>query len=527
MSTTVLNIIDNDQTVHCRVETYVADYCIAALAADPCSIREVVAAVGRFVKSDPTETILSDLSPDILEERGEAGLLIIDLVGRVIIHDCNDPPMCIGCVPFHDGVGRTNLGIDYYLGPDWDVSKDLDHWRTVIAEHRKALSDIACPDAREILFGELAKHIVQTCTAHIQAGETLDHAEIHKNWLMTPREDLNGQTPRDMLIRDAGHIDRDIQNQWHAWGLHQGPPPSLDRSSLTYRHGAMGTQEIVLYYDLTRYLISECEKHLAEVSEINEFKEMHHLKQLQQEWMHTPHEQYQGRSPAYIADLERRRLPLVMSDSGPMEDEDSPLNQIFGEIATGPAIWGLDCSHFDDEFEFSLHESRDDWEEEQLLWASQAAKFSEEWAERAAAIEEGNFDDDPWENTYVNPEIMKEFNETGNTMLVIFALGAHLSEIVEDIKTEGLDHRHVEALNNAFGRLREALQESSIWEMQSIIAEMCDTMTQISVSDRIRKKCEAFEAELDLICERVMEDHDDVDNDNDDLLNDDDREIPF
>ena len=64
-----------------------ADYAIAALSADPVTLEELEAAVARFAKPKPPARFFSNLSRGLGDEPFDAGLVVIDLVARMVCVD--------------------------------------------------------------------------------------------------------------------------------------------------------------------------------------------------------------------------------------------------------------------------------------------------------------------------------------------------------------------------------------------------------------------------------------------------------
>jgi hypothetical protein len=87
MSYVRLNITDKRQTIHDDVHGYFGDALVAALAAEPETVKELGAALARFIKP------VSDGSPfERFKEGGDfepydAGVVVIDLAARVVASD--------------------------------------------------------------------------------------------------------------------------------------------------------------------------------------------------------------------------------------------------------------------------------------------------------------------------------------------------------------------------------------------------------------------------------------------------------
>jgi len=79
--------------------------------------------------------------------------------------------------------------------------------------------------------------------------------DIHRRWLMTPRDDLNGQSPREVLFAKQDLVDLDLDSRMNQWSYFLEEPPCLSRDSHAYRYAGFGTHEWVMYYDLVRFLI--------------------------------------------------------------------------------------------------------------------------------------------------------------------------------------------------------------------------------------------------------------------------------
>ena len=99
------------------------DRAVAALSADPVTLEELEAAVGRFARSTPGCRLFANLSQGLCDEPYDAGLVVIDLVARLIVVDSTySSPGTRGVVPYHDGRFATDLRVKYHLADDWLIS---------------------------------------------------------------------------------------------------------------------------------------------------------------------------------------------------------------------------------------------------------------------------------------------------------------------------------------------------------------------------------------------------------------------
>src|SRR5258708_18083220 len=72
---------------------------------------------------------------------------------------------------------------------------------------------------------------------------------------MSPRDDLRGESPRDVIFAKRELIDFDLHTRELQWSMQGEGPPCLKPDTFAYRFAGVGTHEWVLYYDLVRHLI--------------------------------------------------------------------------------------------------------------------------------------------------------------------------------------------------------------------------------------------------------------------------------
>ena len=131
------------------------------------------------------------------------------------------------------------------------------------------------------------------------------------------------------------------------------------------------------------------------------------LEEVKTNWLEQPHPDYDGRIPAILIDNERKRLPIALRPRDMIVDEDCPLCQMLGDETTplglGVGFWGLDGSQMDDDFAFSCHKTREEWEAENRRREEFSIEFNRRWEERQQRIARGEviepdsfFDPDPF-----------------------------------------------------------------------------------------------------------------------------------
>ena len=224
---------------------------VAALAADPVTLEELDVAIERFEKRDEDRSFFgwfggSDAEP------WDAGLVVIDLAAKLVVVDSTySSPGKEGAVSYHDGRSATDVRCRYRLADDWLVTSGIDHWEHLADRRRAERATQPTLDARAIFYGrplleflsaecfrEFARRDEILCEVHVKwiarqrewlarhpddpqsqldpSTQTLEELawkaspgqehcaspfydtlkDIHANWLMTPRDDLFGKTPR-------------------------------------------------------------------------------------------------------------------------------------------------------------------------------------------------------------------------------------------------------------------------------------------------------------------------------------------
>jgi hypothetical protein len=268
-------------------------------------------------------------------------------------------------------------------------------------------------------------------------------SRIHADWLMTPREDLRGQSPRDVMLAKQDFIDSDLDTRSLQWSLLDEGPPCLSADSFAYRFAGFGTHEWVIYYDLVRHLLwtaatlwtaptaapefwrastcrrfgpSDLSPHAVSETLIQQDHEslpqdynahIAQLEGLKSAFLEQPHPDYDNRIPAILIDNERKRLPIALRPRDMIIDEDCPMCQMFGDetslLGMGVGFWHLDGCNMDDAFAFSWFRTREEWEAENHRQEEFNKEFDRRMDERKQRIARGEvlehdpfFDPDPF-----------------------------------------------------------------------------------------------------------------------------------
>jgi hypothetical protein len=416
MSEIKLNLVDSQKILVGTIHGSVGDYCVAALSAEPETIRELEAALERFEK-DPQDfhTLFRERS-EIDKEPYDAGILVIDLAARMVAYESTySLPSAVGEVEYHNGKHATDVILRYCLPDDWEFVDEIDHYRFASPERRRKRLSITPLNTREVLYGPPLLEFLATNIRLLDfkdlaiESDPLPNAErnsilspiseIHAQWLLTPRDDLRGQSPRDVLLAKQDFISCDLQFRSWQWSSMLEGPPCISRDSFAYRFGGFGIHEWVLYYDLLRHLLNSGFD-LKDADELDLQALVSRLETLKNDWLNQPNEELEGRIPAIVIDNERRRLPEAMGGRSMVIDEDCPLCKMMGdacEAGREVCFWHLDTSKMDDHFAFSSFATEKEYLEARLQMEIRHREFDRRWIEREERIARGEAGgDDPF-----------------------------------------------------------------------------------------------------------------------------------
>ncbi len=470
MSEIKLNLVDAQQILHGTVHGSVADRCVAALSAEPETIAEIEAALARYDKPiDQLGAFKSFRSrTEIDTQPWDAGVIVIDLEMRIVAAESSySQPQPEGEVFYHDGTESTDVPVLYRVPVDWKFFNSLIEYESTRLRRGQEPPRHNALDARNVLYGRALLEFIVTnvrqtfaCrdganddTAEIlrhsdnsPTGEAVDESRtndlddrpssgdeptqeilaaeisaIHARWLMTPREDLRGQSPREALLVKRDFIDFDLHTRELQWSLQAEGPPGLDQHSFAYRFAGFGTHECVIYYDLVRHLLWSaltCQRTGSDDSsrqvstpiltdadrDSDRFDaDLSRLQEIKTNWLETPQSDYGGRAPANILENERRRLPLALSKREMIIDEDCyACVMIANDPTMGPGFWHLDGSHMDNDFAFSDFLTREEWEAENRRREEFNKEFNRKWEDRQQRIVRGEQVDDEFNLDWVD-----------------------------------------------------------------------------------------------------------------------------
>jgi hypothetical protein len=415
MSEVKLNLIDAQSCLIGTIHGSAADSCVAALSAEPETIAELETALGRYIRPHNNHGPFASFrfDSDLDAEPWDAGLVIIDLAARIVsVESSYSQPLPEGTVNFHDGTELTDVVVSYCLPADWLFVSSVEAYRWSRPRRRQQRATRLPLDTRAVLYGPpLLDFIANSGIDQLGRATAFDDEAkqealahqikcVHAAWLVTPRLDLRGRSPREVLLEKLNLIDADMESRCWQWSMQNEGPPCLSTESFAYRFAGFGTHEWVVYYDLVRYLLwraaglpsgpAENNGHSKEqlLSDTQQLS-VPRLEELKRDWLEQPQTDYDGKVPIIIIENERKRLPQAMSPAELIIDDDCDLcrmSALEAEMGFGPGFWHLDGCNMEDEFAFSTCLTLEEWEAEQREHEKFDREFNRKWTEDHASM---------------------------------------------------------------------------------------------------------------------------------------------
>jgi len=337
---------------------------VGALAADPETIAELDTAMQRFQVDAPPEAWRESFVDSDEELDPDAWGAVVDLPTRLIFWSGGPgPEEGASSAPVLDKGELTSAELPYEWLPAWQIVRTRDGWRERVEAARQTQLEHAPLDMRAVLYDRLLEWLADALCGGQYNNSDDPVVSIHAAWLATPRDDLAGQTPRDVLIAQQQWIEQDLQWRRSEWSRLGRPPAGVPRESRAYRHAGIGLHEFIMYYDLVRHLLGKAwEEQPADFA--NRDTLLGWLRHEQSRWLlNSVHDGTPDAFvPGEVIDLERQRIPLTADAESQMIDCDCPLCQMMAEESFGPTFIHFDTVHFDMEFVFSPYRTRKEWE---------------------------------------------------------------------------------------------------------------------------------------------------------------------
>ena len=354
MSQVRINLTDSQLSLSEEVHGAVAAAIVAALAADPDNIRELELALGRFWAGEN----FGWYSKNLDFRPYDAGLVIIDLAAKMVFADQTYTTMePKGEICYHDGSAATDIPVRYWLSDEWEFVRSVDEYEVKFKKRRYEFAQRPRTDYRSVLYGQ---ELSAFLAANFVDG---DVSMCHAKWLMTPRADLDGKSPREVLLEHQDRLDFDLYSRELQWSFVGTCPPLIPIESNAFRYAGFGTHEFVIYYEMVRHMLSNFS---SDVGDLEETKAR---------WLESPDHALSSRLPSEMIEAERRRLPLEATAREMMIDEDCPICQMMQSEFDTPTFMHLDGGNIEDAFEFSMYKTREEWDENKRQWEEFNRRF--------------------------------------------------------------------------------------------------------------------------------------------------------
>jgi hypothetical protein len=444
-----------------EVDSWTGLVVLAALSAEPESLDELAEAVRRYQPEhrlfDPAR---ATAGRD--EEAADGSWCLVDLPGRTVVaggeFELPDPRGAYEADAEDHAEGFPIVWLD--TPDDWLFRPAGDDWRTVVSARSAARAARPRRDARAVLYGRpLLEHLADGVLAAAGPVEEQRQREltraVHAHWLLTPRADLGGRTPREVLLADRNRIAFDLDHRAEQWSRQRHPAPALPPDTAAYRFGGFGATEVVLYFDLVRALLAEAWALTRQGPRPTRPALVERLEEFRDVWLGEPNEATDmSMAPAGLIESERRRMPVT--GNGNHLDCDCPICQSLADGEFGPAFMCFDGHHLEleDEFAFSLCETREEWDRQQEDYRKFSEEMDRKERERAAA---GGDEGDPlagsaWRTSFVDWDTVA--GPDASPREAMMALGFPLAELVAELRVRPDGLESARELNAAYGILR-------------------------------------------------------------------------
>jgi len=343
------------------------DRLLGALCVDPVDLTELTWGWERFGEAEPGEPFegLEYLDPDAPWPSDPGHQIRIDLPRRSVLIDTpmieaeHTLAVSVSCVTSRGTEQRLRCPCS--IPWTWLVISDPVDWQALVSLRRPREPEQAPGRFRRVLYREVVPYIVNALAEARLAERTQDGrwrapsdwiweqlpqrasrlggprvedlvAEWHARWLMSPREDLGGDSPRALMLRHLEWVDHDLETRATQWARTQRQPAGLRVASSAYQAPVFGSHEFLLYYDWVRemtrlaaawFLVSDDRDHDFLIRAL-----LHR----QETWARSPDLLFpRGPSAAEIIDLERRRIPLTVQSEQVIEPCECPICQMISE----------------------------------------------------------------------------------------------------------------------------------------------------------------------------------------------------
>ncbi|MFT5523737.1 MAG: hypothetical protein ACI9HK_001685 [Pirellulaceae bacterium] len=504
-----VNLVFEDQSFHKQVSDFEALAIYATVSVEPESLGDLETGLERYCSQQRAEEICQEWQTG-LNEPHNAATLILDFTAHIAaVKELPFDPR----VPTLQYDEDTTTRCEFSWPDDWLIFDEQDYcdWAKEAKQERQKRQAIRRLEMRSVLYDTF----VEFALAEAQrAGDKFDVVETHKKWLVTKRSDLLSKSPRDWLIFNYDHLQRDLGAQESFWLARKKQPPVIDVKSNAFRYAFFGPHEFVTYYEMCRHVL----EWLADIEPQprNEIT-LELVVGERNSWLNTLHN---GFVPSYVIHQERKRFPLINHEE--QDNHDCPICRMTGSHGFG--FWHLFGEAMDFDFEFTPCKTRDDWE----LHYEYLYLEAQEWAEKSAEGERnakqpnnehtsdlclensddvldevelidevelleddkppisiGDFADDRiWKNSTFNRDAMRQLSPHQFIAVlmhgIIFCFAEFTQDLGESKARANQDLRNYAPLLLAdVENLNDAVRQRSLWTVKSLVGVLQDTLSDI------------------------------------------------
>lgn len=469
------------------------DRLLGSLSVDPLDLTELTWGWERFGDSEPGDPFegLESLAADAPWPSDPGNEIRIDLTYRAVLIDT---PWVEA--EYEGGVMVASLTREGSLRsyrcphsiPDhWLVLNDPVAWQALRACREPREPEPSPGRARRILYEEFVPFLVEMLSRASLAEQTqggrwkapLDWkwaqlpqrarrhggpmvedviAECHARWMMTPREDLDGDSPRSLMLRYQSWVDRDIDQRAAQWSRTLLQPAGLRVASSAYQAAVFGSHEFLLYYDLVRELARLTAAWLLVHPDADRNLLLRALQRRRETWAQSCERLSRGGwTVAEIIDQERRRIPLVARPDFKSDRCDCPICQMAAEpdfvVFESLDGWGQDW-----DWPFSSIPEPDVWREWYGDWYEQDPEFTE--------------------LTLTDPQIESPPSrfelESWPTATLLLRIAADIADWLSQTRNSGMKVR----VRDDFTRLHDAVMDPGWQSSAPIVARLVELLSQ-------------------------------------------------
>lgn len=381
-------LCDQNRSLRGQVSPAFARAIVASLSANPTTLVELDLALSRFAKRSGERSLLEDFQPleadssARLSESNQGGPLVpssgllIDLPARVVVgQGLGFQVEAAGKVVYVEDNPDREVVTRFRIGPTWTVLPSgfeaaqieaaggtAAAWLRLVAQQRKVRASLLRVDDQAVLYDRVIEFLAEALLGNRFRENDDPIRDIHAEWLLTPRADLFGACPRDLLIGRLDEVDEEIAAREWEWSVLKECPPPLPADSEAYREAGHGTKEYAIYYEMIRYLLAEAWALIDGRDRFTPATLVEQLRAWRDEWLDRP--EYDGIpncTARWVIEQERRRVPWLVEEHDQMHDPDCPICRWSKQQGT-PSFHQIAVCHEEEGFAFSFFDSQKQWD---------------------------------------------------------------------------------------------------------------------------------------------------------------------